>query len=338
MPFTIQYLVDDEKHINNIEEFLHEWRDSSLYINTYTSGSTGQPKLISIKKEYMIQSAKMTGELLAIKKGDNALLNLSIETIAGKMMVVRSLVLGLNLFIVETNNNPFLSDYKLPKIDFIALVPLQVSNILKANLADLKNIRNIIIGGANVSNEIIELLKLNEIQAFQTFGMTETISHFALKKIGKITEPFYSTNKNITISINKQNNTLIVNAPKIGVIDLNSTDIIELINEHQFKWIGRSDYIINSGGIKINPEEIESKISKFIPKPFFIYGIKDELLGEKLVLFIESEKSILINEEYKNSLPTKYYMPKEIIYLNQFIRTNSNKINRKKTVEEFKLK
>ena len=336
MPFTIKYLVDDEKYIDRIEEFLHKWRDSSLHIDTYTSGSTGKPKLISIKKEYMVQSAKMTGELLDLKKGDNALLNLSIDTIAGKMMVVRSLVLGLNLFIVKTNSNPFQSDNKLPRIDFIALVPLQISSILKANVANLKSIRNILIGGANSSFELIDQLRSYSIQAYQTFGMTETISHFALKKIGLVNEESYTTHKDVTISKNLLNNTLIINAPKLGVLQLNTNDVVEITDIHKFKWLGRTDFVINSGGIKIHPEEIENLLSKHIKREFFLFGLKDNLLGEKLVLIVEdSEKQLKI--DFKQILNSKYHIPKEVFFVERFIRTSSNKVDRKKTLERYKL-
>ena len=336
MSFTINYLVDDQELINDIEEFLLNWRDSSLYIDTYTSGSTGKPKLISIKKEHMVESAKMTGKLLKIKPGENALLNLSINTIAGKMMVIRSIVLNLNLYVVKTDSTPLNSTNKLPKIDFVALVPIQVVNTLKSNPDFLKSIRNIIIGGANCSLDLINSLKQYKIQAYQTFGMTETISHFALKKIGLVNEESYTTHKDVTISKNLLNNTLIINAPKLGVLQLNTNDVVEITDIHKFKWLGRTDFVINSGGIKIHPEEIENLLSKHIKREFFLFGLKDNLLGEKLVLIIEdSEKQLKI--DFKQILNSKYHIPKEVFFVERFIRTSSNKVDRKKTLERYKL-
>ncbi len=336
MSFTINYLVDDQELINDIEEFLLKWRGSSLYIDTYTSGSTGKPKLISIKKEHMVESAKMTGNLLKIKPGENALLNLSINTIAGKMMVIRSIVLKLNLYVVKTDRTPLNSTNKLPKIDFVALVPIQVVNTLKSNPDFLKSIRNIIIGGANCSLDLINSLKQYKIQAYQTFGMTETVSHFALKKIGKITEQFYTLADNVGIEVNSFNKTLIVNAPLIGVLNLDTNDVIDKISDKKFKWLGRSDFVINSGGIKIHPEEIENLLSQHIKREFFLFGLKDNLLGEKLVLIVEdSEKKLKI--DFKQILNSKYHIPKEVFFVERFIRTSSNKVNRKKTLERYKL-
>jgi len=336
MSFTIHYLVDDQELINDIEEFLLDWRNSSLHIDTYTSGSTGEPKLISIKKEHMIESARMTGKLLDIKSGENALLNLSIKTIAGKMMVIRSIVLNLNLFVVKTDSSPLKKINKLPRIDFIALVPLQVLNILESNPELLKSIRNIIIGGANSSLNLIESLKTHHIQAYQTFGMTETISHFALKKIGLVTEESYTTHKDVTISKNLLNNTLIINAPKLGVLQLNTNDVVEITDIDKFKWLGRTDFVINSGGVKIHPETLENILSEHIKSEFFFFGLKDNLLGEKLVLIIESNKKEL-QVDFKRILTSKYHIPKEVLFVEKFIRTSSNKINRRKTIEHYKI-
>jgi O-succinylbenzoic acid--CoA ligase len=333
MSFSITYLVNDEALKHKIEGFLQEWRNPSLFIDTATSGSTGNPKTIRINKKQMIASALMTGEYLNIKKGENALLNLSVDTIAGKMMVIRAIVLELNLLVTSITKNPFTNYQNVPKIDFIALVPYQVDEILKQHGDELKKIKNIIIGGATCSEKLIESLKNKKIQAYQTFGMTETISHIAMRRIGLVTDDYYSTLPNVFISVNS-NHQLIIDATNLGVKNLLTNDIIELISENSFIWKGRADFIINSGGVKIHPEKIEQILSKYIEVPFFVSSRKDELLGEKIILVIESSNQLKLDlvEIFKGE--SNYFKPKEVIYLNKFERTISNKINRIETLKK----
>lgn len=333
MSFSINYLVNDDALKNKIEGFLQEWRNPSLFIDTATSGSTGIPKIISIAKKEMITSALMTGEYLDLKKGDKALLNLSTDTIAGKMMVIRAIVLELNLFVTSITKNPFTNFQNIPKIDFIALVPYQIDEILKQHGDELKKINKIIIGGATCSEKLIERLKNKKIQAYQTFGMTETISHIAMRRIGIVTDDYYSTLPNVFISVNS-NHQLIIDAPNLGVKNLLTNDIVELISENLFIWKGRADFIINSGGVKIHPEKIEQILSKYIEVPFFVSSRKDMLLGEKIILLIESSDQLKLDlvEIFKGE--SNYFKPKEVIYLNKFERTISNKINRIETLKK----
>jgi o-succinylbenzoate---CoA ligase len=336
MSFSISYLVNDEALKNKIEGFLQDWRNPSLFIETATSGSTGEPKIIKVTKKQMIASALMTGEFLTIKKGENALLNLSVDTIAGKMMIVRAIVLELNLFVISLSKNPFDSTINIPSIDFIALVPYQVNEILNQHSDKLKNIKSIIIGGAESSEKLINILKVKGIQAYQTFGMTETISHIAMRKIGLTTEEHYSTLPNIYLSINSDQQ-LIINAPKLYIDNLITNDLVELISENSFIWKGRADYIINSGGVKIHPEKIEQILSRYIEVPFFISSVKDDLLGEKIILLIESSNKLKLDFTEIFIGVSNYFKPKETIYLNEFSRTISGKINRIQTLKKYKI-
>lgn len=336
MSFSINYLVNDVALQHKIEGFLQEWRSPSLFLETATSGSTGIPKTIRINKKQMIASALMTGEFLEIKKGENALLNLSLDTIAGKMMIVRAIVLELNLFVTSLSKNPFYSTLNIPQIDFIALVPYQVNDILNQHANELKKIKSIIVGGAACSENLIENLKAKGIQAYQTFGMTETISHIAMRKIGITTEEHYSTLPNVFISVNFDQQ-LIIDAPDLSVNNLITNDIVALISENSFIWRGRADYIINSGGVKIHPEKIEQILSKYIEVPFFISSVKDDLLGEKIILIIESSNKLKLDFKEIFSGESNYFKPKEIIYLNEFERTISNKINRIQTLKKHKI-
>ena len=328
MSFSITYLDNDILLKNKIEEFISNWNDSSFFIETKTSGSTGKPKSIQLSKAQMIASAKITGEYFGLNEDQTTLLCLSIDTIAGKMMLVRAIVHNMKILITSPSSNPLKKIEE--RIDFIAIVPLQLDKMIEESSIELKNIKNILIGGASLPSPISDkLIKLN-LTCFQSFGMTETVSHIAIRKVGKNEELFYTTLPGIKLIQNPENE-LIITAPHLSIYELKTNDIIELLSENQFVWKGRKDFVINSGGVKIFPEEVEKKISNLIDLPFFITSIPDVKLGEKLVLIIESDKLINLYIDDFKSVLTKYELPKEIFYLRSFERTISGKINRIKT-------
>lgn len=313
-----------------VQTFLSEWYNDSPLIEVKTSGSTGKPKTITLQKSKMIISAKKTLDHFQIKPNETAFLCLSSSTIAGKMMIIRAIVGELNLVIGPLSSNP-LDEYD-KQIDFIAMVPLQLHNSLKNNIQKLREIRTIIIGGGVVSDELLLNTLHSGVTAHQTFGMTETISHVATKRIGIGQEENYHALNGIKFSC-AHNNQLVIHYPEIGLDSLKTNDIVKLIDEQTFQWKGRADFIINSGGIKLNPEQIEKDLSHLISCAFFIFGLKDPLLGEKIILIIESKTTLNITKEILNKILTKHSIPKEIIYISSFVRTNSGKINRTETVK-----
>ncbi len=325
--FKVKYLTisDDTKIL--VQNFISEWFNEKKHITTFTSGSTGKPKEIRILKSKMMESALMTGAFLNLKKNDIAFLCLSVNSIAGKMMIVRSIVLKLNLFISSPSSNPF--DSLKQDIDFIAMVPLQLENALNTHSDKLKKIKNIIIGGGKVSNQIIEKLIKNEITVFHTFGMTETISHIAIKKIGLITEDYFTAIGNTTFS--EINGQLCIHSDLLDSGKITSNDSIKLIDNKHFIHKGRIDFVINTGGIKIHPEEIEIKLEKLINYPFFVIGMEDNYLGEKVVLCIENNVKIEFRKKEFLTTLNKYECPKEIYYIPKFELTELGKINRLKT-------
>ncbi len=327
----LKFINTSDSFKNEVNQFIEEWFNSADFIISKTSGSTGEPKTIEILKSKIKASAQMTGKFLNLQKKETALLCLSTATIAGKMMIVRSIELGLKLVIIEPCSNPF--EFIDGGIDFAAIVPLQLSEILKQNPEKLKSVRNIIVGGGSVSFEIEEQLKEKNLTVYQTFGMTETISHIAMRKIGLHQEEHYSALEGNSFST--EENQLIVHSSLLDDFPLKTNDCIELINAKQFIWKGRTDFVINSGGVKIQPEEIEKKLSKLINRPFFITGKKDVVLGEKVILCIESENAFQIKKSELESYLSKYEIPKEIYIFNEFNYTESNKINRLKTVDLF---
>ncbi len=325
----ITFITQSTELKNKVLAFIEEWNSTAETIVVNTSGSTGTPKKTEILKSHMVISAKKTLNYFALKPGNTALLCLSPETIAGKMMIVRSIVGELNLVVSDVNSTPLKNcDHH---IDFIALVPLQVEELLKTDSEKLKSIQTILIGGGPINTSISTELRNKNIQAYHSYGMTETISHVAIRKVGtEETETFEALNG---IEFSQENGQLRVHYPEIGYSNLATNDLVELIDNHHFKFIGRADFIINSGGIKINPETVEELLSTHIETSFFVSGIPDEQLGQRLILLIEgtiTQAPTLF--ELKSLLP-KFNNPKKIYFLQKFIRTESGKINRLETLK-----
>ena len=312
-----------------VQNFITDWYSTSDVIQANTSGSTGLAKTISLEKSKMIISAKKTLSFLGLKKGDTALLCLPISTIAGKMMLVRAIVGELNLVIGPIDSNPL--QQILQRIDFVAMVPLQFQNSIENNSEKLKAIKAIIVGGGPISSKMENQAITNNVKAFQTYGMTETVSHVALREIGNKKDLRYHALEGISFS--EQNEQLIINYPEIGIVDLHTADLVTLSNSTSFEWIGRADFIINVGGIKLNPEEIEAVLSEYISVPFIISSIKDDKLGEKVILLIEGNDSVVLDEIALLEKLTKFAIPNSIYNIPIFSRTESGKINRIETLK-----
>lgn len=322
---NIEFLTDNTQYIDEVLSFIDEWNNDLDYIEIKTSGSTGKPKLIMLKKEYMVASAKMTGEFLNLKRGNIAFLCLSPNTVAGKMMIVRSIVLDLQLLVTDVVSTPL---KKIDKnIDFVAMVPLQVQNSLK----DLNKVNKLIVGGGVISNQLWKSISDLQILAYHTFGMTETISHIAMREISADFSNYIPLKGVVLKTVD---DCLNISAPRIGVENLQTNDIVQLEGDGSFIWLGRKDFVVNSGGVKLHPELIESKLENFIHNSFFTIGIPDEQLGEKLILCIEGKVEVKKNDFV--SVLDKFEIPKEIYYFKKFATTESGKINRIKTIERIK--
>lgn len=308
-----------------IHQFLEKWFSADENITVKTSGSTGKPKSILLKKEFVINSAKATGLFFNLQENTTALLCLPTAYIAGKLMLIRAIVLGWHLDVVNPNSNPL--DTIKKEYDFSAMVPLQLEN----SVSNINLIKKLIVGGGVVSNQLQSKIQNVSTQVFVTYGMTETITHIAVKKLNKIeTNPnFYEVLPNVTI-YKDDRNCLVIKASKVSEELVFTNDVIDLISDKQFNWLGRFDNVINSGGIKLHPEKIEEELSKIISNRFFVAGFSDEKLGQKLVLIIEGNYQ-KINLE-KASL-TKYEIPKQIYFLESFVETETKKIQRKKTLD-----
>lgn len=313
-----------------VGSFLIEWFNNSDIVNVRTSGSTGTPKQITLRKKHMVNSALATGNFFNLEPENSALLCLSADFIAGKMMLVRALVIGLDLTLVDPTSNPLkdLSD----SFDFSAMVPLQVAN----SLTRLKQIKTLIIGGAPVSISLKEKLKSIKTSCYETYGMTETITHIAVRALNQNDQDdYFELLTDISVAIDNRG-CLTINAPGISDVTIITNDLVELIDDKRFRWLGRYDTMINSGGVKLIPEQIEAKLAGLFENRFFIAGTPDEKLGQKLTLVVEGKQDLASIEKLleKSRLLTKYEFPKEIIIVTKFKETLSGKIHRNKTLEE----
>ena len=315
------FIKEGEDFEKPVGDFLLDWFDSKSFIEMETSGTTGAPKTISVSKQAMVDSALATGNFFDLLPGNKALQCLPVKYVAGKMMLVRSMILGLDLEFVAPSSHPL--DHNEIDFDFVAMVPLQAQN----SISQLKKVKKLIIGGAALNKSLEKQLFKLPTEVYETYGMTETITHIAARKIG---EKAFTVLPNVTISYDDRN-CLVIHAPRISGEVIITNDIVELVNENQFIFLGRMDNVINSGGVKLIPEQIEEKLSSKIHHRFFIASKPDNELGEKVVLVIEGEKHELDDLIYESL--DKYEKPKEVVFISKFKETSSGKILRKETLQ-----
>ncbi len=331
-----ELLAFSENISSSLAVFLTDWFNEKDFVIVQTSGSTGKPKPIQLQKEFMKNSAFATGEFFGLTENTTALLCLSTDYIAGKMMLVRALTLGWQLDVVKPDSSPLKGIKK--RYDFSAMVPLQLRN----SLNELHKIDKLIVGGGVVSNDLISAIQNIATKVFATYGMTETITHIAVKKLNDLSllaesRKLYKTLPNVLLSQDDRN-CLIIEAPKVTSEIITTYDVVKLVSKKEFEWLGRYDNVINSGGIKLHPEKIEEKLSEIIDQRFFVSGIKDEVLGEKLILVIEDAissevENLLLSKIKKKASLSKFEIPKEIYFVKEFIETETKKIQRKKTLD-----
>ncbi len=307
-----------------IGRFLIVWLNNEANVKVKTSGSTGKPKELYLTKAAMKASALATGLFFNLKASQAALLCLPVSYIAGKMMLVRALVLGLEIDTIIPKIN---LDISKKKYDFVAMIPSQVEK----NLDVLNQFSTLIIGGGTVSYSLKKALQTTTASVFETYGMTETITHIAIKPINKIDyKAYFKILPNISISTDNRN-CLVINAPQLHKETIVTNDVVNLYSATQFEWLGRADNVINSGGVKLFPEKIEAKLEPFINNRFFISSIKDNTFGELAVLILEADSNQL--EQTIFNVLHKTEIPKLVYAIPNFVETTSGKIQRKKTMQ-----
>lgn len=318
------------------EEFVSEWHNSSEYVSVHTSGSTGIPKQMYVEKKRMAASARTTCEFLGLKAGDTALLCMPLDYIAGKMMVVRSIVCGLKLIYVEPCGHP-LKDIRQQckgNITFAAMVPMQVYNSMQVpeEREILCSIKHLIIGGGAISNSLEAGLKDFPNAVWSTYGMTETLSHIALRRInGKDSSCWYTPFNGISVKVNHES-CLVIDAPQVCKEVITTNDIAEInADGRRFKILGRKDNTVCSGGIKIQIEEVEDALRPYMKTPFLITKKKDDKFGEILVLMMESGDMPATKEICKKVLP-KYKQPRIYLHVEKLPMTETGKPARQKAM------
>ncbi len=329
MNFNEINLIEAEE-IQPVKKFLKQYYDDDNTYTAHTSGSTGHPKEIRLPKAFMKASAKKTLSFLGIKPGDKTLLCISADHIGGIMMLVRWVHGDLDLYVQKPNSKP-LETTKI-SIDFAAMVPMQLMN----SIQDLSKVKKLIIGGGAINPTFEKNTNWETISThvYHTYGMTETLSHIALRDVSKARD-YFEALSNTRFSLDSRS-CLVINSPDIGVFDLVTNDVVNLIDRNRFIWKGRFDNVVNSGGIKLFPEEIEKALSG-LSIPYFLTGEPDLVLGSKLVLLVEGDEA-QHGEEVRNAIKGlgKYQKPREILYLNQFQYTDTDKIKRNYTLKLYR--
>ena len=338
---------------DDLQAFLAEWHDPSPFLEVQTSGSTGTPKRMRVRKDRMLNSARLTCDYLGLKKGDKALLCMPLRYIAGKMMVVRSLYAGLDLEVREPSGHP-LADWGDTPLRFAAMIPLQVYNTLRVpeERKRLEQTDILIIGGGAIDAALEQEIRQMPNTVYSTYGMTETLSHVALRRLnGPEASPYYHPFSSVTLSLSPDN-TLVIDAPLVCDERLVTNDVARLLPDGSFAIIGRKDNIINSGGIKIQIEEVEERLRPYIMGDFAITSVPDEKLGEAVTLLTEVTNATgsllptqpeaccqgnrkpavkrtdsLLSRELMGCLP-KYQRPRSVLKVEAIPKTGSGKIDR----------
>jgi o-succinylbenzoate---CoA ligase len=318
--------------IEDIQSFLNEWHDESKQIILQTSGSTGDKKLTSAEKKHLIASAKMTGRFFNFSENTQALICLPLNFVSGKMMAIRCLVFNMKAIISPAGKPLDFPDNVV--VDFAAMTPYQYDKALHEHPEKTRSIKTILLGGAPISEQLrMRIIAMNQ-DVFHSYGMTETYSHIALRRINQNNEPFQVL-PGISCS-QAPDETLVIRAPFLGINELKTNDLVSFVGPDSFHFLGRKDFVVNSGGIKLHPEELEKKLSPLNwTFNYFFFGLSDETFGEKLVLFVETEQ--VIDVEKLKAILSKYEQPKTICNCDAFVYTESGKVNRKLTAEKFSI-
>lgn len=311
----------------DLAAFLTEWYSDKETMELQTSGSTGTPKKIRVRKEYMRNSALATCRFFGLQKGDSALLCLPLRFIAGKMMVVRAIVGGLNLVTAEPSSTP-LAQLK-QTVDFAPLVPMQALNTLQQSNGreQLAKARTILLGGGFVDPALEAALQTCNTAVFASYGMTETLSHIALRRVnGAQRSPYYTPLEGVRVSLTPKD-TLAVTAPNLGIELLETNDLADILPNGQFRILGRVDSVINSGGIKIQAESIEQALTAATGLTVLAVPMPHPILGQAVGLLWEgplSQEDAL--QQAIATLP-KYHRPHRTLHV-ILPRTATGKLNR----------
>jgi len=319
-------LVKKGSQYQGLRQFLQNWLNEKDYITVQTSGSTGSPKSIQLKKSWMRASASATAERLQLKPQMKSLLCIPIDFIGGMMMAVRSIVVGMDIHMIDPKIDPHIEG----RFDFCALIPMQIESLL-AKRFNLQGLGAVIIGGAPLGPSTERQLQKTKGEFYSTFGMTETSSHVALRRIepDESKQVFRALN-GVTFSSN-ENEQLVIQIAYMDNLMVETNDIVSIRDKERFVWKGRADNVINSGGLKIHPEAIERKLGAYIRSQFIVHGQVNEALGKRCILIVEGDFDGELQGLRKHVAALGNSRPRAMYRVEKFNRTESDKIIRSLT-------
>lgn len=307
------------------EDFIEEWNNPLPYVVAHTSGSTGRPKEIRLLKSDMRASARATAGFFNLTPESTLWLPLSPSYIAGKMQIVRALEAGCSLVTEEPSNRP-LSRWLtgVTEVSLLPVVPSQVEGVLASPFRS--RIGAMIVGGAPLSRETERRVVESGLNAFATYGMTETCSHVALRRLGE--EEFHAL-PGFTFATDSRG-CLTIATETLSFTRLVTNDVVALTSAESFRWLGRFDNVINSGGLKIHPEEIEGKIAPLMPEGalFYVASRPSAKWGEELVLVTDTPQPDILSRI--RDIVGPRLTPKAVITDPDIRLTESKKIVRRK--------
>lgn len=336
IPFTdldqLRELAVVYPYVDDLLAFVNDWFDESQgFIQVITSGSTGKPSLISLSKSAMLSSAKKTEAYFGYKPGDLALCALPLKYIAGKMMVVRAMTTNLDLVVTKASSHIFTQNPSDVSLAFVPMTPHQFLVSYNSNPTCFDVVTKILLGGGPITNQVITIADRISSSVYLGFGMTETITHIAVRQLGIARPKEYEALDGVSFAVDNEDR-LIISADHLGD-KIFTNDVVKLISSQKFVWLSRYDNVIISGGVKLYPEIIEDKLASVLSKPFFLHPQDDPTYGQRPVLYIESDIPIsnYLMEQVEKRLD-KFEIPSLVIPISKFLRTETGKIKRKQTV------
>lgn len=319
----------DLPYREDLHDLVKAYLDQSAY-SIKTSGSTGKPKKIVHRFEDVLASARASAHFFILPAGSKALLNLPVNRIAGGMMVYRSLINDWDLYLEEASATPLASEWLPEHLDLVAMTPYQAKRSLEEHPAAMKRIRTLLLGGAPVRPPLIRALQGKVQQAYETYGMTETLTHIAVKRLAPEPQDFFTCLPGIRVE-GTSKGTLLIHSDRLPA-SIHTTDLADVFTENTFRWIGRSDFTINSGGVKIQPEQIEDIISDLIDRRYIIDSEPDSNFGQRVVLLLEGQPLAALEEaKLMQDLRARLHphsCPRALKYRDAFILTPNGKVKR----------
>jgi O-succinylbenzoic acid--CoA ligase len=330
----------ENPYLRKAFDFLQDWVRGTESFALQTSGSTGNPKVITVSRHQLMASARMTGQALSLHAGTRALVCLNIGYVAGLMMLVRGMELNWELTIIEPSSNP-LQDMD-EDFDFIAMVPAQLDGCIadpRTALA-LRRVGKILLGGAPVGLDLAKRIQQLDTPVFQSYGMTETVSHVAIRRLnGPNAEECYTLLPEIISGVDDRGCLWVSGAVTAHEV-VQTNDLVEMVSEKVFRWIGRSDNVINSGGVKIILDQIDAVVAEVLAEermsiPFFSWYQPDEKLGQKLILIFEGERDDVDEDALLVEIRKRvsaYQTPKHVYFVPRLVKTPTDKVDKRLTV------